>query len=162
MVTKEREAIERRIDAARGYRRAAEVLDRSVEDLNGELQLYDFGPTQPFLRALALEIYLKCCAKVEGSDQRFGHDLFRGWNGLPTACKAKIKTLAEIEMTDHAKYSDMQQILKASERTFLKYRYDYEVFDEGSNGSQDFEFYPDEVEGLFHAFDQHICDYLNS
>jgi len=155
MDTKEREAIIRRIEAARRYRRAEQVLSELLCDPG-------FGPTQPVLRALALEIYLKCCAKVEGSNQRFGHDVFQGWDDLPNECKIKIINLAEIEMTDHAKYSDMKQILNASERTFLKYRYDYEVFDEGGNGSQDFEFYPYELEGLFHAFDQHICDHLNS
>lgn len=155
MDTKEREAIERRIETACGYQRAEQVLSELLCDPG-------FGPTQPVLRALALEIYLKCCAKVEGSDTNFGHDLSKGWNGLPTACKAKIITLAEDRMTSHADYSDMERVLKASERTFFKYRYDYEVFDEGSNDSQHLEFYPNEVEGLFHAFKQHIRDHLNS
>ncbi|UWR12954.1 hypothetical protein [Sulfitobacter mediterraneus] len=155
------ERVQRRLATSQSYERASDRLGGFLDD---------FGPSQPILSALALEVRLKALLLAYGQSTNISHSYSCGWSALPCEVRKDIISRAEERYAGHVDYGDLKKLLDDAERTFVAYRYDYEVNEARSAdeigiasdnwANPDFEFHPMEIKGLLDGMEKHLKEWI--
>ena len=154
-------------EEACNYIRAAEILVRKIAST---------GNAAPMLNVLGMEILLKCALRVSGVKYARKHDYYDLWKSLPKQAQLDILEAANQRIPAYVDLDDIEGLMKAYKKIFMKTRYSYEVYegnieDKAKKGKEwvvagcpledaDFVFYPEELTCIIYGLTTYLDTHL--
>jgi hypothetical protein len=95
----------------------ADLLDRSCQSQSNASAL---------IRILAFEVLLKAAILHHGQEPKPSHNYAKLWKGLPGSVQKQLLAFAQVRMSGHTDFSNLEALLQSFQVTFERARYGYE------------------------------------